>query len=54
MPEKKIMPLYLHMPANEYTMMKMFAAKNGITLQKLVRSSLVYYMKEVQKVQKSN
>lgn len=44
-------PVYFRLTEKEYRKMKVFAALNGITIQALMRSSLIRFMNEFKECQ---
>jgi predicted DNA binding CopG/RHH family protein len=49
MEKPKIKPIYIHVPEKEYKVFKIFALNNGLSLQRLIRSAVHFYIREAQK-----
>ena len=47
--DMKIRNLHVQVPEKEWTLFKLFAINHGLTMQKLVRYSISYYMQESKK-----
>ena len=49
---KETKAIYVRVPENEYTLFKVFAAKNHMSMQAFVRNAVKFYVAEAERLKK--